>query len=79
MKVRYCDTQLQKLLPCNVGWANYSTNERSSCYDEPAIENCYHLVDPTSLHCPFCGTHIENPFEDCIGVKADDLRIVKEG
>jgi len=78
MRTRYCDTTLQEVAPCNVGWANYSTDGGTTCRDEPAIKNCHNLVDPTSLHCPFCGTHIECGLSGCMKIDINDPRIVEE-
>lgn len=59
MKVRYCMTPLQRLLPCGAGWANYGEDKSETCQDEPMEENCHCIMDTDNLHCPYCGGKIE--------------------
>ena len=63
MRVRYCRTVLQKLLPCDVGWADYSFSltegiNSKGCHDEPMEENCNNIVNDNDLHCPYCGSKL---------------------
>ena len=58
-KVRYCETPLQQLMPCIVGWGNVNSDGISSCRDEGMKENCHNVVDVKDLRCPYCGSHLE--------------------
>jgi len=66
MRVRYCETQLQKLMPCGVGWGNSSCEKNGkinarTCHDEPMKENCHNIVDDNALRCPYCGGDLVLP------------------
>lgn len=76
MKARYCDTRFHtENVACNIGWGDADSRGVRSCYDEPALENCRNLVDPSNLHCPSCGSWIENPFDDVSGIPLFDHRV----
>ena len=55
MKVRYCQTPLEKWRVCQVGWGSWSSREKKSCMDEPMEEKCNMIVDTDCLRCPCCG------------------------
>ncbi len=60
MKIRYCFTEKQKLLPCNIGWASYSSDDVRSCRDDPQEKNCHYLVDEKAKQtCPYCGNVLQ--------------------
>lgn len=69
MKKRYCETPLQRLLPCDVGWGDITQRadgwgcESKSCYDGPMEKNCHYIVDTDKLNCPYCGSHLESTLE----------------
>ena len=59
MRVRYCETILQKWFPCDVDYTSYSKDGSLSCYDNPMEENCRNIVDNDTLRCPICGGKIK--------------------
>jgi len=60
MRKRYCDTKLEQLQPCNVGWCCYPPNDSgsSSCTEEPMEQNCHNIIDTRYMKCPYCGSDI---------------------
>lgn len=57
MKVRYCLTTLEKLLPCGMGRGSTGDEGAKCCWDEPMEENCKNIVDTEDVAiCPYCGT-----------------------
>ena len=64
MKVRYCETPLQGLMPCQTGWGNASAEGVQTCQDEPMEKNCHYIVDTNELYCPYCNSKIEMPKEE---------------
>ena len=58
MKVRYCETFLHKLMPCQVSWSQHGGEYSSCCADEPMKECCHNIVDDKDLHCPYCGSKL---------------------
>jgi len=61
--VRYCSTNLNFLVPCQVGWIDYpqepSDNIRT-CKDEPCMENCRNLVSSKFADLPIVVKMIGN-------------------
>ena len=57
-KVRYCETPLQRLMPCDVGWGSYGSEGLRNCFDESRDENCRNIVEVRDLQCPYCGSHL---------------------
>ena len=55
---RYCETTLQGINPCDIGWGMHSEGYTKTCRDEPMEQNCHHLVDADYLFCPVCGSKI---------------------
>ena len=62
MKIRYCQTKLQQIFPCEIGWAVYSAREGGSrnCHDEPMEKNCRKIIDTNTIRCPTCGQRWED-------------------
>jgi len=67
MKIRYCETILQKVYPCDIGWGNSNCDGTNcttkTCFDEPMEENCHNIVDDECLLCPTCGSLIKKKRE----------------
>ena len=61
MKARYCDTPLEKLVPCDVGWGCYPPNEEgySDCHQDPMEKNCRNIIKTDKLYCPYCKGKLE--------------------
>lgn len=57
-KVRYCDTLLQRISPCNSGWGQEDDTGTRCCFDKPMEEYCHNIVDVRDLQCPYCGSHV---------------------
>ena len=63
-KIRYCRTNLQQIMPCQVGWGISTETLNKCCLDEPMEENCYNIVDTEDesipqYQCPLCGSLIK--------------------
>jgi len=59
MRKRYCETKLQKLIPCDSGWGAWSNIEKKDCVDDPMEKNCRNIIETDNMRCPFCGSEIE--------------------
>jgi len=50
--IRYCETSMHQIVPCQMGWGrqdwdcNKNKYVEHSCFSNPALQFCHNLVDP---------------------------------